>query len=229
MRCDSARGSRRQRRKLLQHHPLAQPAAGQPQRRPQRPRRRIEQQDRRRQQQVAGEQRQAGDAQDQAGGEPEAGEPEADEAEDELTVALRERQEYLALAQRTQADFENYRRRMARETAQAMDRGAGKLAKELLPALDHLTIALQAADEHASGDEWVKGFRLVQDELAAALKRVGIEAYAPLGQVFDPNEHEAMAQAPMDGFESGTVAQVYQSGYRLNGTVLRPARVIVAQ
>ena len=137
--------------------------------------------------------------------------------------------EYLDLAQRKQAEFENFRRRMNAQVAASEEKGVVRLAKELLPALDHLAIALQAADEHASGAEWVKGFRLVQDEVAGALKRLGIESYAPVGQAFDPNEHEAMAQAPMEGFEPGTVAQVYQAGYRLNGTVLRPARVIVAQ
>src|SRR3954452_1951680 len=74
--------------------------------------------------------------------------------------------ESLDLAQRKQAEFENFRRRMNVQVAQAEDRGVVRLAKELLPALDHLAIALQAADQHASGDEWVKGFRLVQEELA---------------------------------------------------------------
>jgi molecular chaperone GrpE len=160
--------------------------------------------------------------------EPQA-EPEPEPEGDAVATAEAKAAEYLDLAQRKQAEFENFRRRMQAQVAAAEDKGVVRLAKELLPALDHLAIALQAADEHASGDEWVKGFRLVQDELAGALKRVGIESYAPLGQAFDPNEHEAMVQTPVDGFESGTVAQVYQAGYRLNGTVLRPARVIVAQ
>jgi molecular chaperone GrpE len=145
-----------------------------------------------------------------------------------LTAKARERDEYLALAQRTQADFENYRRRMARENAAAGDRGVAKVAKELLPALDHLELAVKAAEE--GHPEVVKGFAMVRDELDAALGRVGIEGFAPEGEAFDPNEHEAMAQAPApDGAESGTVIQVYQRGYRLNGTVLRPARVVVAQ
>ena len=87
----------------------------------------------------------------------------------------------------------------------------------------------RAAEKHAGGEEWVKGIRLVQDEVTGALGRAGIQAFAPVGAPFDPNEHEAMAQAPIEGHEAGTVAQVYQAGYRLNGTVLRPARVVVAQ
>ena len=74
----------------------------------------------------------------------------------------------------------------------------------------------------------VKGFRLVQEELVSALGRVGIEPFSPAGERFDPVEHEAMAQQPRDGAETGTVIEVYQQGYRLNGAVLRPARVVVA-
>jgi molecular chaperone GrpE len=141
---------------------------------------------------------------------------------DDLT---KERDGYLQLAQRTQADFENYRKRMARENAQAVERGVTKVAKELLGALDHLELALKAAEGH---EDIVKGFAMVADELHAALGRVGIQAFSPQGEPFDPNEHEAMAQQPFDGAESGTVAEVYQAGYRINGAVLRPARVVVA-
>ena len=102
-----------------------------------------------------------------------------------LRARAAERDQYLALAQRAQADFENFRRRAARETAQAMDRGAGRLAKELLPALDHLELALKAGE--TEGGELFKGVRMVQDEMLGALARVGIEAFAPAGEPFDPN------------------------------------------
>jgi molecular chaperone GrpE len=134
--------------------------------------------------------------------------------------------DYLALAQRTQAEFENYRKRMAREVAQSVDRGVAKLAKELLPALDHLEIALKAAEGH---EDVVKGFALVRDEFFNALGKVGIQPFSPAGEPFDPNEHEAVASHPVDGAEPGTVVEVYQQGYRLHGAVLRPARVVVAQ
>ena len=133
---------------------------------------------------------------------------------------------YLELARRTQADFENYRKRMARENAAAAERGAAKLARELLPALDHLELALKAAEGH---EDVVKGFAMVAGELQAALARVGIQAFSPQGDAFDPNEHEAMAQQPSEDAESGTVLEVYQQGYRINGQILRPARVVVAQ
>ncbi len=144
---------------------------------------------------------------------------------DELVATAAQRDEYLALAQRTQADFENYRKRVARESAAAAERGMAKLAKELLPALDNLDRALEAAEEQ---DPLLEGVRLVRAELSAALARAGIESYDPAGEPFDPTHHEAMAQQPVEGADSGTVVEVYQPGYRLNGTVIRPARVVVA-
>ena len=144
----------------------------------------------------------------------------------ELQEKARERDEYLALAQRAQADFDNYRKRVAKDMGSAEAKGVAKLARELLPALDNLGIALRSGE---TGEEFVKGIELVYAELTAALERLGVEAYSPEGERFDPNLHEAMAKQPVDGAESGTVVDVYQRGYRLNGTVLRPARVVVAE
>ena len=145
---------------------------------------------------------------------------------DEEAAVSDDAAKFLALAQRTQADFENYRKRMARENAAAQDRGMAKVTKELLPALDHLEHALKAASGH---EDVVKGFALVRDEIVAALARAGIEPFSPQGAPFDPNEHEAMTTMPSEDAESGTVIEVYQQGYRLNGAVLRPARVVVAE
>jgi molecular chaperone GrpE len=176
--------------------------------------------------------------------EPESGRasgaagPPADEAaalEDdiaELQAKAAERDEYLALAQRAQADFENYRKRAAKDVATSESRGVAKLARELLPALDNLALALSAAESGAETEhdrKLLEGIRLVENELSAALARVGIEAYSPEGEPFDPELHEAMAKQPVEGAASGTVAEVYQRGYRLNGSVLRPARVVVAE
>ena len=144
---------------------------------------------------------------------------------DELVSIAAERDEYLALAQRTQADFENYRKRVGRDAAQAQARGVAKLAKELLPALDNLDRAIEAAEDE---DPLLAGVRLVRSEIAAALARLGIEAFAPLGESFDPNLHDAVAQQPVEGAASGTVAEVFQNGYRMGDTVIRPARVLVA-
>jgi molecular chaperone GrpE len=148
---------------------------------------------------------------------------------DELLARAGRADEYLALAQRTQADFENFRKRMARDVAAAEARGVGRLARELLPALDNLGRALAAAEaEGEASGHLGQGVKLVRDDLVAALARVGIEPFSPQGEPFDPNEHEAMAQQPVDGAEPGTVVEVYQQGFRHDGAVLRPARVVVA-
>ncbi len=174
----------------------------------------------------------------ESGGEQAAEPAGGDEAERlegdiaELQAKAAERDEYLALAQRAQADFENFRKRAAKDVAAAEGRGTAKLARELLPALDNLALALAAAESGAETEhdrKLVEGIRLVENELSAALARVGIEAYSPEGEPFDPEQHEAMAKQPVEGAASGTVAEVYQRGYRQNGLVLRPARVVVAE
>jgi molecular chaperone GrpE len=161
----------------------------------------------------------------EAGPEPDEG-AEIEGELDELVKTAKQRDDYLALAQRTQADFENYRKRVARDAAAARDRGVSSLAKELLPALDNLDRALDAA---AEDDPLLQGVRLVRSDMKGALARAGIESFCPLGERFDPSVHEAVAtaQAP-DGQASGTVVEVYQDGYRLGEGILRPARVVVA-
>jgi molecular chaperone GrpE len=177
--------------------------------------------------------------------EPESG-PVAEEVVDATPVAepdvlaakAEKADEYLALAQRTQADFENFRRRVARDAAVAQERGIAKLAKELFPAIDNLERAVQAVEAFPvagldagaaeAETQLAAGIKLVQAEIEAALARVGIEPYSPVGEMFDPQHHEAVAQAPIEGAASGTVTEVYQRGYRLGETVLRPARVLVA-
>lgn len=170
---------------------------------------------------------------------PEAGLEPATEAEvvEEAEVVdadLRERAErsdqYLALAQRTQADFENYRKRTTRDARAAELRGMSRLARELLPALDNLDRALAAVESSGqdTAHHLTEGIRLVQSELTAALARTGIEGYVPKGELFDPEQHEAVAQQPVEGSAPGTIVEVLQSGYRLNDAVLRPARVVVA-
>jgi molecular chaperone GrpE len=136
---------------------------------------------------------------------------------------------YLALAQRTQADFENYRKRVARELEGAQARGVSRLATELVPALDNLERALEAARSAPDADEQlIEGLRLVHQELLAALARAGVKRYGEAGEPFDPARHEAVAHQPVDGAQTGAVVEVYQPGYTLAGAVIRPARVLVA-
>jgi molecular chaperone GrpE len=147
-------------------------------------------------------------------------------AEDPLARVERERDEYLDLARRSQADFENYRKRAARETAAAGERAKSGLVRELLPIVDNLERALASAGE--SEQHLAEGVRLVHSELIAVLERNGVQQFDPSGERFDPGEHEALSMRPQDGAESGLVLDVVEKGYRSDGTVLRPARVVVS-
>ena len=146
---------------------------------------------------------------------------------EELSARAEKADEYLELAQRTRADFENFRKRAQRDAAAAQERGIVKLAKELLPAVDNLDRALASTAEDAD-DALSTGIRLVHSDVLAALARVGVEPFSPEGERFDPTLHEAVAQQPVDGAVPGTVVEVFQRGYRLGESVLRPARVLVA-
>jgi molecular chaperone GrpE len=156
-----------------------------------------------------------------------------------------ERDEYLDLAQRAKADFENYRKRAAREASDADRRGRASLARELLAPIDNLERALLAAgiDPHASRspdgeapseevsaqEALARGLALVYGELQAALERAGVSSYDPAGERFDPASSEAISTRPADDEQPGTVVETLERGYRLGEQVLRPARVIVAE
>jgi molecular chaperone GrpE len=140
--------------------------------------------------------------------------------------AAEQPEDYLALAQRIQADFENYRKRAAREAAAAGERAKSGLVRELLPIVDNLERALVSAEE---GEQHLaEGVRLVHSELIAVLERNGVKQFDPAGDRFDPAEHEALSMRAEDGAEPGVVLDVVEKGYRANGTVLRPARVVVS-
>jgi molecular chaperone GrpE len=146
---------------------------------------------------------------------------------DELTATKQERDEYLELAQRTRADFDNYRKRVAKETEGAHARGKAELARELLPVVDNLERALEAAG--ADPGSLAKGVSLVHDELRAKLEDAGVEAYDPVGERFDPELHEALSTRAEQDTDPGHVLETVEKGYRLNGQVLRPARVVVSE
>jgi molecular chaperone GrpE len=147
---------------------------------------------------------------------------------DELAETKRERDEYLELAQRTRADFENYRKRVAKETSDALARGKAELARSLLPALDNLERALAAGEDASAHEALVEGVAMVRDELHSRLEGAGVESFDPTGERFDPQLHEALSTKPDEGTESGIVLETVERGYRLNGQVLRPAKVVVS-
>jgi molecular chaperone GrpE len=147
---------------------------------------------------------------------------------DELAEAKRERDEYLELARRTKADFENYRKRVAKETSEALARGKADLARQLLPALDNLERALAAGVDPSAHPALVQGVAMVRDELRSRLEGAGVESFDPTGEKFDPQLHEALSTRPDEGTKPGVVLETVEKGYRLNGQVLRPARVVVS-
>ena len=147
--------------------------------------------------------------------------------ESQLAEAEAKRDEYLADLQRLAADFDNYRKRVARDQAQLVARAHEGLVRELLPVLDDLERALGAAEVHDEATV-VEGVRLVHRALAEQLAREGLEEIAADG-AFDPHIHEALLSQPGEGAEPGAVLQVVQKGYRLGDRVLRPARVVVAE
>jgi molecular chaperone GrpE len=166
--------------------------------------------------------------------EPEAGTEEPDpvalaegdgEAAAELERLRKERDEYLDALQRLKAEFDNYRKRVAREQSELAARASERLLKQLVPLLDDLERALEAAVEH--GELKLEGgVRLVHRALAALLEREGL-VEVPTEGAFDPHTQEALLSQPSDAPE-GTVIQVLQKGYSLGERVLRPARVVVS-
>lgn len=168
------------------------------------------------------------------GGGHDSSEPEQVEKDLDALLAdtQRERDEYLDLAKRTKADFENFRRRMTAEVQAATGRGKAEVLRGVLPVLDDLERALQAAGldpEGDSDDGLAHGVLLVFRGLRETLVKNGIEAVDPTGEKFDPQVHEALSTLATEEVESGTVVETMQKGYRLGEQLIRPARVVVAE
>jgi molecular chaperone GrpE len=148
-----------------------------------------------------------------------------------LADAEAKRDEYLDIARRAQADFENYRKRMAAEVQAAALRGKVEVARGVVPVLDDLERALQAAGLDPEGDSedgLAHGVLLVFRNLRETLGRSGVEVVDPKGEKFDPNFAEALSTVQVEGTEAGVVVEVMQKGYRFEGQLIRPAMVVVA-
>ncbi|HET7808846.1 MAG TPA: nucleotide exchange factor GrpE [Gaiellaceae bacterium] len=156
----------------------------------------------------------------------EAFEKPAEASLEERLAALEvERDEHLNDLKRVAAEFENYRKRVARDQERLVARAHERLVRELLPVLDDLERALAAAEEHEEA-KLEEGVRLVHRELAGALEREGLAAIETNGR-FDPHVHEALLSQPSEADE-GSIIEVVQKGYTLGDRVVRPARVVVA-
>jgi molecular chaperone GrpE len=157
-------------------------------------------------------------------------EVEAEEA-DPLEVALAQRDEYLDSLRRLQAEFENYKKRVLKQQADQVARAAASLVDRLLPVLDALDLATDHLGDNDSDE--AKALVAASGLLQGVLAKEGLERIDPVGEPFDPNAHEAVGQVPA-GDDDGpadpdgpVVAQVMRAGYRWNGTVVRPAMVMV--
>lgn len=127
--------------------------------------------------------------------------------------------------QRALAEFQNYRKRIERDRASEQASMKGDLIKKILPILDDLERALM---NRPAGDAWSDGIELIQRKLQGLLEAEGVKRMDVLGELFDPNFHEAIAQEAVDGAESGRVVAVVQQGYMLGDRIIRPAQVRVA-
>jgi len=164
---------------------------------------------------------------DDAAVTPEPSESDAEELLARLQDAEREHEKVMDDLRRVAADFDNYRKRVAREQAQLYVRAGERLAAKLLPVLDDLERALDAAEHHEEA-KVLEGVRMTKDALAGILASEGVEEIAADGP-FDPHVHEALLAQPAEGVEPGHVIQVVQRGYRMGDVVLRPARVVVSE
>ena len=142
-----------------------------------------------------------------------------------LTAAAAKAEEYLALAQRTQADFDNFRRRNESVRADAFAEGQRAVATAMLAVLDNLERALTAPA--AEGDPLRTGVEMTLKQMLSAYEKLGVTVIDRLGEKFDPNLEDAVMQGSSEEGEPGTVCAVFQKGYVMNGHMLRPAMVKV--
>lgn len=147
---------------------------------------------------------------------------------DEVSKVLQERDEFKDLALRAKADFENYRKRADRKVAESRSIAVAGVVRELMPVIDNLDRAVEAAGAAPTGDAFADGVRLVHSDLHSVLDRLGLTSIDPAGETFNPSVHEAIAQAPVEGVAAGTIVEVAQKGFMLGEIVVRPARVVVA-
>ena len=138
---------------------------------------------------------------------------------DVLAATEKERDEYLDRLQRLQADFENYKKRMQRQQSEILERAGEDLASKLLPVLDTIDLAKQ----HGAGE----GVEQIANALLDVLTKEGLERIDPVGEPFDPNEHEAVSHEPAEDTSEPSVSGLMRAGYRWKGRLVRAAMVTV--
>jgi molecular chaperone GrpE len=147
---------------------------------------------------------------------------------EKLRARAQERDQFLELLKRTQADFENYQKRNKREWEQERRYLHGDFAKGLLPVIDNLARATAAAEKAGEKGPLVQGVGMVQSQLLDLLRRQGVTPINAVGQPFDPNLHQAVMQRPDPSVPPNTVLDVLEQGFMIHDRVLRPASVVVS-
>jgi molecular chaperone GrpE len=150
------------------------------------------------------------------------------DAQERLAASERQLEDTVALLKQTQADFENYQKRAARERESERRYAVAPLARDLLPALDNLQRAMDAAKQVGESGPLVQGVAATQAQIVQILGRHGITPIEAQDQPFDPNKHEAVMQRPSADHPPGTVVQVLQTGFQMHDRILRPASVAVS-
>ncbi len=145
-----------------------------------------------------------------------------------LEAEQKQSEEYLDALRRSQADFINYKRRSIQEQQEARAAAEAAVIERLLPLLDDLGRALEAAPAEYADRPWVEGIFLVRKRLFAALEQLGVRQVGKVGEAFDPHVHDALMTQSGSDAPMGTVVQVTRSGYALGERIIRPAQVIVA-
>ena len=168
------------------------------------------------------------DEDEAAAGETEEEEEGAREEEDPLIVANREAEAHKDRWMRLAAEFDNYKKRTSREMQSLIESANVALIRDLLPTVDSVSRALDHADEDDGSESFQTGVRMIMTDFSKVLEGRGVSEIDALGQPFDPNDHEALMQAPSEEYEAGIVANVIEKGYRLGSKVLRHAKVVVS-
>lgn len=160
---------------------------------------------------------------------PDNGDQDIKELLSKLEAREKEAKENYDKYLRAVADLENYRKRAAKEKADAIKFGQENLIKDILPQLDSLELALGHAETSENFEAFKKGLHLVREQLLGCLYRHGVERIEACGREFDPNVHEAMLQVESEKHGANKVVDEFQSGYTLHGRLLRPAKVSVSK
>jgi molecular chaperone GrpE len=153
------------------------------------------------------------------------GEKPLTELEEAKKEALENYDRYLRIS----AEFDNYKKRVQKDRADLLNYGNERLIKELLPIVDSMERALNHVSNAEDSDAFVEGLKLIYEQLLVSLKKHGVESIESIGQEFDPNFHEAMMKVESDTLDDNKVVEEFEKGYLLNGRLLRPSKVSIAQ